>query len=82
MGAESGGRPLAFKYDHAVNQKPKPPRRRRPLLQKLAPTVAILFLAAITLAEVVFARRRAALKSGNAPLEVVDDLKSLAKGHV
>jgi len=67
--------PLSY---HAVNEQLSR-GMDADLLQKLAPTVAILFLAAITLAEVVFARRRAALKSGIAPLGVVDDLVSLAK---
>ena len=49
------------------------------LLRRLAPTIAIFCLAAITLAEVVFARRRAAEKKGAAPLGVVDELVALAK---
>ena len=67
--------PLSY---HAVNEQLGRDVNDK-LLQRLAPTIAILFLATVTLAEVVFARRRAALRTSAAPRGVVDDLVAVAK---
>lgn len=67
--------PLSY---HGVNEA-LGRRADEGVLMQLAPTIAILFLAAITLAEVVFARRRAAGTMGDAPAGVVAELVALAR---